>query len=294
MSTPSNGTFTDETLHLADGSRVALRLYGGAAAQQAGARVLHFHGGAFVGGTLASGAAVAGVLAEHAAVVASLDYPLAPAHPFPQAVEAGYLALQWLANKAQPKGHRQNHRQNRRALQAAAPLFVAGEEAGGNIAAAVALMARDRGGPQLAGQVLLSPMLDTCVATASQRAAHDGPLGCPCADGWRAYLAQASDALHPYASPGTSWRLAGLPPTLLLSSVDDPLRDETLAYARRLHEAGVVVQATVLPVATGWPASYARGAPAPWTAALHGHLRPWLSPASPNPLPPLLCEGDRP
>ena len=229
------------------------------------------HGGGFVGGSLDSGATVARVLAEHAAVVASLDYPLAPAHPFPQAVEAGYQALQWLDRKRRHKSRKKGQ---------LAPLFVAGEDAGGNIAAAVALIARDRGGPSLAGQILLSPMLDASIATASQRDARDGPLGCRCADGWRAYLAQATDAMHPYASPGTSLRLAGLPPTLLLTSIDDPLRDETLAYAQRLREAGVVAHANVLPLATGWPCSYAEGDAACWIAALRQRVQPFLSPLS--------------
>lgn len=267
MSTNPSRSFTDEALSLADGSAVTLRLYPGADLQRPGAFVLHLHGGGFVGGSLASGAAVAGVLAAHAALVGSLDYPLAPAHPFPQAVEAGYRALQWLDR------HRRSQRRK-------APLFIAGEDAGGNIAAAVALIARDRGGPVLAGQILLSPMLDACIATASQRDARDGPLGCPCADGWRAYLAQANDAMHPYASPGTSLRLAGLPSTLLLTSIDDPLRDETLAYGQRLREAGVAVQATVLPIATGWPRSYAEGPASSWIAPLHGQLQPFLSPLS--------------
>lgn len=281
MSTRTNGTFTDETLSLADGSPVVLRLYGGAEARHPGAFVLHFHGGGFVGGTLDSGAAVARVLADHAAVVGSLDYPLAPARPFPQAVEAGYRALQWLDRK-------------RRRTRRPPPLFVAGEDAGGNIAAAVALIARDRGGPPLAGQILLSPMLDACIATASQREAHDGPLGCPCADGWRAYLAQATDAMHPYASPGTSLRLAGLPPTLLLTSIDDPLRDETLAYAQRLRDAGVEAHASVLPMATGWPKSYAQGADAPWTAPLRERLQSFLSPHHPTALAATsTLEGDR-
>lgn len=269
MSTNPSRSFTDEALSLADGRAVALRLYPGADLQRPGAFVLHLHGGGFVGGSLASGATVAGVLAGQAALVASLDYPLAPAHPFPQAVEAAFAALQWLDRKRRAKSRHRN---------GLAPLFIAGEDAGGNIAAAVALIARDRGGPALAGQILLSPMLDACIATASQRDARDGPLGCPCADGWRAYLAQATDAMHPYASPGTSLRLAGLPPTLLLTSIDDPLRDETLAYARRLGEAGVAAQASVLPVATGWPASYAQGADACWIAPLRERLQPFLSP----------------
>jgi acetyl esterase/lipase len=91
--------------------------------------------------------------------VVSLAYPLAPEHPFPQPIEVGYAVLQWLYKhrvKMAGKG---------------APLFLAGEEAGGNLAAAVAVISRDRGHPPLAGQILVSPMLDPCTGTASQREA---------------------------------------------------------------------------------------------------------------------------
>jgi len=142
------------------------------------------------------------------------------------------------------------------------------------------LMARDRAGPPLAGQLLLSPMLDTCVGTASLRRVNAGPVGCPWADGWRQYLANASDATHPYAAPGRSMRLAGLPPTLLLTAVDDPLSDETHAYAQRLREAGVEVREAVLPFATGWPASYRRASQAPWADAVREHAHRFLSASS--------------
>ena len=188
--------------------------------------VLHFHAGAFVAGSLESGARIARLLADAGAVVMSIDYPLAPAHPFPQAVEAGYAALVW-AFRARQKLAGKN-----------APLFVAGEEAGGNLAAAVALLARDRQAPELAGQILLSPMLDPCLGTASLRCADAGPVGCTWADGWHQYLARLEQGAHPYAAPGNALRLAGLPPTLLLTAQDDPLRDETLAYAERLKRGG--------------------------------------------------------
>lgn len=241
-----------------EGGQLGLRIYGA----KGSALVLHFHGGSFVTGSLASGGAVAQVLADAGAAVVSVDYPLAPARPFPQAVEAGYAALLWL------------DRQRKRLASADAPLFVAGEEAGGNLAAAVAMISRDRGGPALAGQILLSPMLDVCVATASQRDARSGPVGCPCADGWRAYLASATDALHPYAAPGESMRLAGLPRTLLITSQDDPLRDETLAYAQRLRVAGIAACSSVLPITTGWPASYQLPGPALWTTPLRELIQP--------------------
>lgn len=244
---------------------LAARVYRGGAA---GPLVLHLHGGAFVAGMPECGCTVAALLADAGAIVISLDYPLAPARPFPQAIEAAYAALGWAA------------RQRRVLARPDARLFVAGEEAGGNLAAAVASMARDRDGPALAGQLLLSPMLDACVGTASLRRVHAGPVGCPWADGWRKYLPNASDATHPYATPGRSMRLAGLPPTLLLTAIDDPLIDETRAYAQRLRDAGVEVREAVLPFATGWPASYRKPAQAPWADEVREQARRFLAASS--------------
>jgi len=236
----------------ASGGPLRVRVHGRTGAAGSLPLILHFHAGAFVSGSLDSGAAVPALLAEAGAVAVSLDYPLAPEHPFPQAVEAGYRALRWMQGQRQRLGG-----------SAASGLFVAGEEAGGNLAAAVALMARDRQGPALSGQILLSPMLDVCVGTASQRRAHAGRVGCPWAEGWHQYLPHAADAVHPYATPGAGMRLAGLPRTLLLTAQDDPLRDETLAYARRLREAGVQLEDTVLGGPTGWPVSYLAGTTPP-------------------------------
>ncbi|MFT3955706.1 MAG: alpha/beta hydrolase [Piscinibacter sp.] len=263
-SSSAAGTWRDESVEVSGAAPLALRVYGCAERCAGMPLVLHFHAGAFVAGGLDEGAAVAGLLVDAGAAVASLAYPLAPEHPFPQAIEAGYAALQWL------------ERQRRRLAVTRAPLFVAGEEAGGNLAAAVAMMARDRAGPELAGQILLSPMLDVCVGTASQRDAKAGPVGCRWADGWRAYLARGADALHPYAAPGSAQRLAGLPPTLLASAADDPLRDETLAFAARLRDAGVPATLALIDGATGWPRSYQAGTPGPWAASLGRHLNRFL------------------
>jgi len=177
-------------------------------------------------------------------------------------------ALVWLA------------REKRRLAGAKVALFVAGEEAGGNLAAAIAMMARDRGGPALAGQILISPMLDVCVATASQRDARNGPVGCPCADGWRAYLPNAEDALHPYAAPAQSLRQAGLPPALLVTAADDPLRDETREHAERLQYAGVKTRLHVVPAPTGWPMSLNRPLSESCAAALRSAVKSFL--ASPS------------
>jgi acetyl esterase len=232
-----------------------------------GALVVHLHGGCFVGGNLAGGSRIASLLASAGASVLSLEYPLAPSHPFPHAIEAVHAALSWA------------ERHRRKLAGPAARLFVAGEEAGGNLAAAAALMARDRRAPGLAGQILLSPMLDVCIGTASWRDVKAGGAGCPWADGWRKYLPRASDASHPYATPGSSMRLDGLPPTLLVTAHDDPLRDETTSFARRLRAAGVPVDEVELALPTGWPASYAQPAdsPAAWAEALRPRLRQFLA-----------------
>lgn len=258
----------DDQVVRPDGRALTARIYPAAARHEASPLVLHLHGGAFIGGTLDDGAAVAGLLVDAGAAVVSLDYPLAPAHPFPEAVEAGYDALQWLA------------RQRRRLAGAQAPLVVAGEDAGGNLAAAIALMARDRAGPELAGQILLSPMLDPCIATASQRDAHEGPVGCRGSDGWQAYLARCDDVQHPYAVPCRSMRLAGLPPALLVTAADDPLRDETQAFHQRLIAAGVPAALALFDAATGWPMSYPHATGAAWAGPLRARLREFLSTAS--------------
>lgn len=254
--------WVDKQVLIAPGKTLDVRFYGRRRAVGVSPLVVHFHGGAFVGGSLEGGSCVAHMLADAGAVIMSLDYPLAPAHPFPEAVEAGYAALLW-AWKARHKlaGHE-------------AAVFVAGEEAGGNIAAAVSLMARDRQELALAGQILLSPMLDPCLATASLRDAEAGPVGCVWADGWHQYLARLQDAGHPYAAPGSALRLAGLPPTLLLTAEDDPLRDETLAYAERLRAAGLTVHDAVLPMTTGWPSSYQQSvsSDAAWAPAVRQQL----------------------
>lgn len=263
----STPLWRDEIIGLPGGPELTVRLYSACGdACHAQPLVLHFHAGAFVRGTLAEGAVVAGLLASAGAVVASVDYPLAPGHPFPQAAEAGHAVLAWAERKRRRLGAKSKQ------------IFVAGEEAGGNLAAAVSMMARDRGGPELAGAILLSPMLDVCLATASHRDAKTGPVGCLWADGWRAYLPRAEDAIHPYAAPGASLRLAGLPRTLLISADDDPLRDETRAFARRLHEAGVPVQVEMLAAPTGWPSSYLEPGPMPWAAPLQAQLERFIHP----------------
>ncbi|MEW6166759.1 MAG: alpha/beta hydrolase fold domain-containing protein [Pseudomonadota bacterium] len=229
--------------------------------------VLYFHGGAFTRGSGAAPTALVRALHAAGAVVVAIDYPLAPAHPFPQAVEAGHAALCWL-------------KRERVALTGCrSALLVAGEEAGGNLAAAAALMARDRLEPKLSGTILLCPMLDPCVGTASLRRTRAGPVGCKWADGWAQYLANPADVDHPYAVPASALRQSGLPPTLLITASDDPLHDEARSYGARLRTAGVTVQERLLPAPTGWPETLLHAAPpqAPWYDALLREVRDFLA-----------------
>jgi acetyl esterase/lipase len=250
---------TDAVLATDQSVDLPVRVTRDAAARPAGAvpLVLHLHGGAFCGGGAAT-SAVPGLLAEAGAVVLSAEYPLAPRHPFPDALRLVFSALKGLA------------RQRSRFAGRRAQLFIAGEEAGGNLAASLALIARDQQMPQLAGQILLSPMLDPCLATTSIRGADAGPAGCKWADGWQSYLGQPGQASHPYAAPGQSQRLQGVAPALIVTAQDDPMRDESLGYAARLRQSGVPVREHVLAAPTAWPD--ALGAPpapaAAWPAAL--------------------------
>ena len=109
--------------------------------------------------------------------------------------------------------------------------------------------------------------------------AHAGEVGCPWARGWRSYLADACDAMHPYAAPAHAMRLAGLPPALLVTARDDPLRDETRTYAQRLQAAGVPTDETVLSLVTAWPLSYREPAQvdAPWARAVRTHMRRFMA-----------------
>lgn len=216
---------------------IPVRLYRGVTTRPT-PLVLHLPGGTFTG--VPAGRPVAALLAEAGAAVISADYPTGPSHPFPDAVEAMYALLQ----------HLHDHRSQWAARTS--KLFVAGEEAGGNLAAALAMMARDRLGPPIAGQILLSPMLDAGMATCSFRDAEAGPVGCKWADGWAVYLGCPDAAAHPYAAPSAGSRLHGLPPALVITTPDDPMRDETLAYAGRLRQAGVAIHARAI-AAHDWP-----------------------------------------
>jgi acetyl esterase len=196
--------------------------------------VVFFHGGGWVVGTLDTYDPLCRALAAATpAVVVSVDYRLAPEHRWPAAVEDAYAATEWASRNAAALGGVQ-HR-----------LAVAGDSAGGNLAAVVALGARDRGGPAIAFQLLVYPVLDVAGGTASWQEYADGYH--LTADGmrwyWDHYLGGA-DGAAPDASPLRAAFVGGLPPALVIGAEYDILRDEGEAYAARLAEAGVDASAS--------------------------------------------------
>jgi acetyl esterase/lipase len=236
---------TEQSIKL-EGAELSTRLYRDDATPRSAPLVLHLHGGAFIDGSLEGGRTIATLLAEAGAIVVSAGYPLAPESRFPKSLEVSFRALKYMhCKRAAWSGKKSG-------------LYVAGEEAGGNIAAGLALMSRDQNIPPLAGQILVSPMLDPFLATKSVREAEVGPVGCRWADGWNQYLGRADKACHPYATPLGSSRLRSLAPALIITAQDDPLRDECLCYAERLNDAGIDVQFYSLNDPTGWPETLSR------------------------------------
>ncbi len=263
----------DITIELTTRDPVKARTYGERSAGGNAPLILHFHGGTFACGDLDDGRMVARLLAQSGALVVSLAYPLATQNPFPGAIDVGFDVLEWLYKNRVKLGGK------------GARVFLAGEEAGGNLAAAVALIARDRGHPPIAGQILLSPMLDPCAGTPSLRKATDDAPQCKWAAGWAKYLGRPKDAMHPYAVPGASLRLGQLAPTLVLVGQDDAMRDEALTYAGRLRAAGNEVQSIVLPPASQWAESLTQGATGecPCAVTVKQHFREFFSATTPPP-----------
>ena len=219
---------------------VPVRVYRRERSAPAGGRpaLLTIHGGGFVLGDVSMEHGIAAVVArELDAVVAAVEYRLAPEHPFPAGVEDCYAALRWLHGEASAFGID------------AARIAVGGQSAGGGLAAAVALLARDRGGPPLCFQFLGMPELDHRLDTTSMRTFVDTPLwNRPNAElSWRYYLGPDSRDVSPYASPAVAENLRGLPPAYVTTMEFDPLRDEGIVYALRMMEAGVPVELHTFP-----------------------------------------------
>jgi len=194
--------------------------------------LVFFHGGGWVIGDLDSHDVVCRKLADAGElIVISVDYRLAPEHKFPAAVDDAVAATKWIAENAKQLGID------------AARLTVGGDSAGGNLAAVVAIAARDGNGPAIAGQVLIYPAIDFAMTHPSHREPETSILLTHSVIKWFRdhYLNDDADAQDWRASPARAGTLAGLPPVYVLTAGADPLRDEGDEYAERLKQAGVAV-----------------------------------------------------
>jgi len=192
--------------------------------------IVYFHGGGWVICGLDSHDAGCRSLANATgAVVVSVDYRLAPEHPFPAAIEDCFAATAWVSGHSADLDIDPDR------------LAVMGDSAGGNLAAAVCLRARDAGGPDIAFQVGVYPALAGDVAFPSQEENAEGYFLTQ-ADMewyWHHYVPEPADRRNPLAAPLLASDLGGLPPSHIVTAEHDPLRDEGEAYANRLREAGV-------------------------------------------------------
>jgi acetyl esterase len=213
---------------------VPVRVYRPRGAVGALPLVVNFHGGGWTIGSLDS----ADWLCSHVAVgthavVVSVDYRLAPGHRYPAAAEDCYAALVDLVGRAAELGADPER------------VAVMGDSAGGNLAAVVSLMARDRGGPRIAHQGLIYPSVDLTMSSPSiDENAHAPVLTRDDCRAFRDHYLGGQDPRQPYASPLFAESHADLPPALVQVAEHDPIRDDGLRYARALEKAGVPVRLT--------------------------------------------------
>ncbi|WP_199443012.1 alpha/beta hydrolase [Umezawaea beigongshangensis] len=218
-----------------DGRSIPVRVYRPATEPDAAPLpvTLFFHGGGWVFGDLDTQDHIARtVTARSGTIVVSVDYRLAPEHPFPAASDDAYAALTWVADNAAGFGGD------------AERIAVFGESAGGNLAAALAQQSLRRGGPRITLQVLAYPAVDRFDDSPSMYEHATGPvLSRSYLEWfWGAYLSSPDQGADPRVSPARSDALAGLPPAVIATAENDPLRDQADRYARRLADAGVPVQ----------------------------------------------------
>ena len=203
--------------------------------------VFDVHGGGFILGDLdGSHAGNIAIARDVGAVLVTVDYRLAPEHPFPAGLEDCYAGLVWFAEHAEEFGVDPDR------------IAIHGISAGGGLCAALAMLARDRGGPAIAFQYLGVPEVDDRLETPSMRAFTDTPIwNRPNAVvSWDSYLGEGvrgTDAVPPYAAPARATDLSGLPPAYVSVMAFDPLRDEGIAYALALQTAGVPVELHLFP-----------------------------------------------
>jgi acetyl esterase/lipase len=214
-----------------DTAEVTLVLVRPAARPAPVAVLYHLHGGGLVAGSAYDDLPwLLELAAQTGTAVAAIEYRLAPEWPFPAAVEDSYAGLEWLAEYGAKHGVDPTR------------IVVSGVSAGGGLAAATALLARDRGGPHLVGQLLIYPMLDdrNDSLSAVQMAGVGSWDRAANATGWRAYLGASAGGpdIPGHAAPARAEDLCGLPPTFVDVGSAETFRDEAIAYAERLWRCG--------------------------------------------------------
>jgi acetyl esterase len=232
---PHPGVSTvDDVAVLPDGTRLPIRVYRPRRASGPLPVVVNFHGGGFMRGDPRQSEWWCGnVAARTPALVVSVDYRLAPAHPFPTAAEDAYAATCWVVDSAGRLG------------ADPARLAVMGDSAGGNLAAVVSLLARDRGGPAICLQVLLYPVVDLVNEYPSEIVNARAPLlGKREMDRFHGTYLAGRDGSDPRASPLLAADHGRLPAAVIETAEHDPLRDQGIAYAHALRAAGGAVRHT--------------------------------------------------
>ncbi|MEM6428458.1 MAG: alpha/beta hydrolase [Deinococcota bacterium] len=211
---------------------VMVRVYEPAARAATLPALLWIHGGGFVLGSVESDdLKVKALTLQLNCVIASVEYRLAPEHPFPAPLEDCYAALKWLASNAE------------QLRVDAGRIAIGGQSAGGGLAAGLGLLARDRAEVDVCYQLLIYPMLDDTNVEQASSDVPDAPLWTRANNliGWRSYLGQepGSEGVSKYAAPFHAEDVSGLPPTYIGVGTPDLFRDEDIAYAQRLIRANV-------------------------------------------------------
>jgi acetyl esterase len=218
-----------------DGGEIAITLITPRGLAGVSGCLLYYHGGGWVIGSRETVAPACHALASRGSCrVANVEYRLSPEHKFPTPLDDCYAVLKWFI-------------ENGESVQVdASKIAVGGDSAGGNLAAAVALRARDEGLDNIKLQLLIYPVTNFAFDTASYEDNGDGYLLTKDMMSWfwNHYLSNSSDGEHPYASPLRAKDLSGLPQTVVYTAEFDPLRDEGEAYANKLRSAGVDVHLT--------------------------------------------------
>ncbi|MED4812119.1 alpha/beta hydrolase [Bacillus atrophaeus] len=238
-------SLTDEVIVGPDANPLPLRIYRPKSNNESLPVLLWIHGGGYILGSIDDNDDTCMRFVKEAnCVVVSVDYRLAPEHPYPAPIEDCYAALKWIADNAEPLNIDSNR------------IGVAGASAGGGLTAALTLLARDRQYPSVCFQMPLYPMIDDRNNTPSTNEIKEGFVWNQKTNeaGWKMYLGEiyGTDNIPAYAAPARAEDYRNLPYTYTFVGQLDPFRSETLTYAAKLAEAGVDVEFHLYPGAYHW------------------------------------------